>query len=53
MEPVVVMSCAMGPMTAGRRIEVSVNLAGWRELVSVWRETKSQHARSAKVLEAE
>lgn len=53
MEPVVVRSCAMGPMTAGRRIEDSVNCAGWREVKSVCREAKSQAARSAKVLEAE
>lgn len=52
MEPVVVRSCAMGPMTVGSRIEDSVNLAGWREMVGVWRETRSQHARSARVLAA-
>lgn len=52
MEPVVVRSCAMGPMTVGGRMEDSVNRAGWREVVGVWPETKSQHARSARVLAA-
>lgn len=53
MEPVVVRSWAMGPMTTGRRTEASVNCAGWRDVDLVCWETKSQAARSARVLEAE
>lgn len=52
-EPVVVRSWAMGPTTAGRRTEASVNFAGRGDLDSVWFETKSQAARSARVLEAQ
>lgn len=52
-DPVVVRSCAMGPTTAGRRIEDMVNFASLGDLGPVWCERKSQAARSARVLEAE
>lgn len=53
MDPVVVRSCAMGPTTAGRRMEDMVDFAGLGDFSLVWCERKSQAARSARVLEAE